>query len=74
MSNVHLVLAAQDHDTFHQNKNRSVRQTLSVKISYYLSYVSFISSTSFVCENCKSDISKNDFLVLTQTKQPCAAP
>ena len=60
VSNVHLVIAAQDHDTFHRSKNRSVRQTLSVNISYCLNYVSFISNTSFVCENCKSDISKND--------------
>ena len=40
--------AARDHDTFHQNKNRSVRQTLSVKISYYLNYVSFISNTPYM--------------------------
>ena len=44
MSNVHLMPAARDHDTFHQNKNRSVRQTLSVKISYYLNCISFIST------------------------------
>ena len=74
VSNVHLVPAAWDHDTFHQIKNPSVSQTLSVKISYYLNYVSFISNTSFVCENCKSAISKNWFLVLTKTKQQCAAP
>ena len=51
MSNVHLMLAARDLDTFHQNKNRSVRQTLSVKISHYLIYVSFISNTRYVCQN-----------------------
>ena len=47
MSNVHLVPAARDHDTFHQIKNRSVKQTLSVKISHYLNNVFFISNTSF---------------------------
>ena len=61
MSNVHLMPAARDHDTFHQNKNRSVRQTLSVKISYYLNYISFISNTPYVCQNCKSGISKLNF-------------
>ena len=44
VSNVHLVPAAWYHDTFHQNKNWSIMQTLSVKISYYLNYVSFISN------------------------------
>ena len=49
VSNVHLVPAAQDHDTFHQSKNRSVRQTLLVKYhTTWITYPSYQTLHSYV--------------------------